>query len=403
MLMSAQVDHLQAVARAQHGLSGDYFTSDAIFREEMRVLFHGGWMCIGTSDDVPAPSSIYPVSIAGQDLLMVRDKAGRLRVFFNHCRHRGAILAEEPRRNCARIVCPYHSWSYDLDGRLRNTPHVGGAGVHTADEIQPDLLGLLEVPVGEWAGMVFANLDGKAESFDDFIAPIVERTGAYDMSLLHLGGEAPAVADANWKVVVENFVESYHLPWIHPQMNRHNPMEDHYQILGGDNYLGQGLLGLHFDDAAANRLPRFPNLRPEQMTSGENNYLYPNLMFGVLLEFFYAVILLPISPGRTLERAVMLVNGAEAATDPALADIRRQVVDRITSVNSEDMDIAHSVQRGRSSLAFDGGRFSPMQERTSQQFQQTYALKMLAGNGHPLPDVTLGWGEVHHPRVAEPA
>lgn len=99
----------------------------------------------------------------------------------------------------------------------------------------------------------------------------------------------------------------------------------------------------------------------------------------------------------------MLVNGAEAATGPALAEVRKQVVERITSVNNEDMDIAHSVQRGRSSLAFDGGRFSHMQERTSQQFQQTYALKMLAGNGHDVPDVTLGWGEIHHPRVAEPA
>ena len=97
------------------------------------------------------------------------------------------------------------------------------------------------------------------------------------------------------------------------------------------------------------------------------------------------------------------MNGADAATDPALADVRMQVVDRITSVNNEDMDIAHSVQRGRASLAFDGGRFSPMQERTSQQFQQSYALKMLAGNGHALPDVTLQWGEIHHPRVAEPA
>lgn len=401
MLTQTQVAHLNDVSEGEIGLAGEFFTSEAIFAEERTGLFHGGWMCIGTRDDAGRPGSIYPVRIACVDLVMVRDKAGTLRVFHNHCSHRGAILADQPRQNCATLVCPYHAWSYTLAGALRKTPHVGGVGVDTAPGIDPAELGLSEVRIGEFCGMVFANLSGTAESFDDFIAPMAERLSGYDFSLLHGAGEAATIVEANWKIVVENFVESYHLPWIHPSMNRYNPMEDHYQILGGGTYIGQGLLGLKFEDEAANVLPRFPNLTPEQLTTGESHFLFPNVLFGVMIELMYAVILCPDGAGRTRERVIVMVNGARAASDPALADARATMLERIVSVNAEDIGIVESVQRGRSSPAFVGGRFSPVHERTSQQLQRAYALRMLAAGGHPAPDIALEWGEVHLPREAD--
>ena len=205
------------------------------------------------------------------------------------------------------------------------------------------------------------------------------------------------MVEANWKVVVENFVESYHLPWVHPSMNRYNPMEDHYQILGGDTYIGQGLLGLEFEDAAANLLPRFPNLTPEQLTTGESHFVFPNLLFGVMIEMGYAVIMLPEAPGRTRERVVVMVNGEEAATAPRFKEARDILLERIVSVNAEDIGITESVQRGRSSPAFTGGQFSPVHEHTSRQFQRAYALRMLRADGHPVPDVALAVREVHLP------
>ena len=404
MLTREQLAHLQAVVRGERGLEGEFFTADALFQLDMKGLFQHGWMCVGTRDDAGDPGSLYPVRIADQDIILVRDKAGVLRAFFNHCSHRGAVLAGAPRRNCATIVCPYHAWTYTLNGDLLRTPHVGGVDTHEADGIDQASLGLREIAIREWAGLVFANLSGRAEDFDRFIAPLVERLEGYDWSQLHAAEEAAASVNANWKVVVENFVESYHLPWVHRDMNRYNPMEDHYQILGGSTYLGQGLLGLKFEDDGGNSLPNFANLTPDKMTTGESHFLFPNLFFGVLLNFVYAIILFPVAPGLTRERAIVLVNGKEAATDPAFAGVREVLMDRIVSVNNEDMAITESVQRGRSSLAFSGGRFSPVHERTSQQFQQAYALRLLAAGGHPTPDVELGWGEVHlarEPSTAE--
>lgn len=397
MLSHDHIDQLTAVAEGRRNLGGAFFTSDALFEEERRAIFAGGWMCVGTIDDAGAPSSIYPVKAAGEDLLLARDKAGVLRAFFNHCSHRGAILAEQPRRNCATIVCPYHSWTYSLAGELRRMPHVGGPGVHQGEGLDPARLGLREIPLRDWAGLVFVNMSGTAEDFDDFIAPMKRRLGGYDLSLLHTSGEAGTVVEANWKVVVENFVESYHLPWVHPSMNRYNPMEDHYQILGGDTYIGQGLLGLEFEDAAANLLPRFPNLTPEQLTTGESHFIFPNLLFGVMIEMAYAVIMLPEATGRTRERVVVMVNGEAAATEPQFKEARDILLERIVSVNAEDIGITESVQRGRSSPAFTGGQFSPVHEFTSRQFQRAYALRMLRAGGHPAPDVALDVREVHLP------
>jgi choline monooxygenase len=398
MLSGAQVDHLQKVATAKTGLAGEFFTSNEVFAEERRLLLYGGWMCVGTRDDAGRPGSLYPVRVAGVDLLLVRDRDGVLRCFFNHCSHRGAVLADKPRQNCRNIVCPYHCWTYGLGGELRKTPHVGGADVNEAAGIEPAALGLREARLGEWGGLVFVNVSATAEDFATFIAPLSRRLQGYDLSLLHNSGEAVAVLEANWKIAAENFVESYHLPWIHPAMNRTNPMEDHYQILGGDSYLGQGLLRLVFDDAGANLLPRFPNLTPEQLTTGESHFLFPNVFFGVMIELAFVVILDPDGPARTRERVVVMVNGSDAATNPALAAARDVLLQRIVEVNAEDIGIVENLQRGRTSPAFSGGQFSPVQEQTSRQLQRAYALRMLKGGRHDVPEAQLDWGEVHLPR-----
>jgi choline monooxygenase len=400
MLSADQIDQLKDVALAKTGLGGAFFTCEAVFAEERKTLLHGGWMCVGTRDDAGSPSSIFPISIAGVDLLLARDREGILRCFFNHCSHRGAILVDKSRKNCPTIVCPYHSWTYGLTGELRKTPHVGGMDINEVEGLDPAKLPLREVRLGEWGGLTFANVSGTAEPFETFIAPMAERMRDYDLSKLHCSGEVETIVEANWKIAAENFVESYHLPWIHPSMNRFNPMDDHYQILGGDTYLGQGLLGLVFKDEAANVLPRFPNLKPQQLTTGESHFLFPNVFFGVMIEMAYVVILNPDRPHRTHERVVVMVNGVEVATDPKLAGARDVLLQRIVDVNAEDIGIVENLQRGRSSPAFVGGQFSNVQEQTSRQLQRAYAIRMLKGAGQVPPDVCLDSGEVHLPRRA---
>ena len=127
------------------GLPNPFYTDPAVFEAEKERLFFRNWAALGFASDVAGPGDARPVDFLGQPLLMVRDKEGRLRVFQNVCRHRGMILVAEPCRIERAIRCPYHSWCYELDGRLRTTPHVGGPGRNRHDEIRRDELGLIEV------------------------------------------------------------------------------------------------------------------------------------------------------------------------------------------------------------------------------------------------------------------
>lgn len=398
MLTETECAHLEHVARGECGLDGTFFTDARLFDHEMDTLFLPSWVCVAASDDVATPRSVHPVTFGRQPILLTRNRAGELHAWFNVCSHRGATLVDKPQKNCARIVCPYHAWSYDLDGNLRNTPHVGGFNIHDTPEINPENLGLRPVPVAEWAGLVFVNISGDGEPFDDFIRPMAERLQAYDLTRLRLGIETATEVPANWKIVVENFVESYHLPWIHSNMNTFNPMEDHYQIIGGRHYLGQGLKNMRPDDDAAYKLPPFPNLTPEQMATGESYYLFPNLMFGVLIDYLYAIILFPEAPGVTRERLVILFNGEDAATVPEHEHLRKVVLDRMVSVNNEDIFITGRLQDGRHARGFSGGQFALEQEKTSLCFQQGIAARLLEAAGRTPADA-IPFEDIHHKTV----
>ncbi len=395
MLLPEETNNLEAVALSKAGLSGAFFTDQRLFDVERQVLFIDTWACVAAADDV-ASGSVWPVEIAGQPLLVTRDRHGILRCFFNTCSHRGTILVEGGQQKCTRIVCPYHAWSYDLEGKLRSTPHIGGANVNEHESINPAGLGLRPVEIREWAGLVFVNISGTAEPFEDYIRAISERLEKYDLSQLKLGTATRAEAKANWKIVVENFVESYHLPWIHSDMNRYNPMEDHYQILGGRDFVGQGLKNMRPTDKAANKLPPFPNLTPDQMAEGESHFLFPNLMFGVLADYMYAIILFPESPEITKERLVILFNGEAAARSPENEELREVILRRMADVNNEDMGITEKVQAGRRASSFTGGKFVPLQEKTSEQFQQGIATRLLNACGHDISKFHFQEKEIHH-------
>ena len=192
----------------------------------------------------PILGDLRPITFLGQPLLMARGRDGVIRVFENVCRHRGVILVSEPADGKPVIRCPYHSWCYGLDGNLVTTPHVGGAGHNTHPEIKREELGLFEVRSYVWLDMVFVNISRTAPEFRDYAADLIERFKEFDQASLHHGGSDFSFnihLKANWKLAVENYAESYHLPWIHPGLNSYSRLEDHYNMVER-TYSGQGLL-----------------------------------------------------------------------------------------------------------------------------------------------------------------
>jgi len=378
------MDHtdLSAVRRpitSAHGLPNAHYTDRAVFDEEREALLVSGWAGLAVAADVPEPGDAVPVTFLGMPLLLIRDKAGAVRVFQNICRHRGMILVDAPRKIEGAIRCPYHSWCYGTDGRLVSTPHVGGPGQNTADGIDRALLGLIEVRSHIWMDVVWINVSGDAPAFDTVHADLLTRWAEFDKPLYHGGADSrfQLTVQCNWKLAVENYCESYHLPWVHPGLNSYSRLEDHYHIEAPGRYSGQGtLVYRQLEGDGGGTFPDFDGLSDKWDTAAEYITAYPNVLLGVHRDHAFAIVLVPQSPGETVEHIHLYY--AQPDTDPAL---RTANTAQWKQVFEEDIFVVEGMQRGRHAPMFDGGRFSPAMDGPTHLFHDWVAERMAAHRG----------------------
>jgi choline monooxygenase len=396
--MSTYEAELRATLEARQGLPGHYFTDPAFFALEKQRVFAKEWLCVGLSRDAANKGDLFPVTILGMPLVLVRDK-DRLRVFHNICSHRGAALVDAPTHGRVRLVCPYHSWTYGLSGELLRTPHFGGADQHECPGLDKTKLALREIRSAEWANHVFINLSGDAPAFEDWIRPVQQRFQSIDWQQMRSDPSLSRSlnAAANWKIIIENFAESYHLPWVHRGLQDMNPMQRHYQILGGHSYLGQGSHAYQ-GERLGGGLPLFSGW--SDYTRYETLFIFPNLILGPLPDMTFSILIQPLTAETSTERLEFFFAGDAALADE-LAQTRRANSDFMMSVNAEDVHIVESVHRGRHSPAFTGGQFSEAQEATSLQLQRMVAARILAEPGQrPEQLQDLPVRDIAHPAPA---
>jgi len=370
----------QPVDRAR-GLPNAAYVSATVFEQEKKSVLFSGWSGIGFAKDIPETGDARPVDFAGIPLLCVRDAEGAVRVFQNTCRHRGMILVEAPTRLRGPIRCPYHSWSYGLDGTLKATPHVGGPGINHHPDVNKDALGLVEFPSTVWRDVIFVNISGDAAPFAEMTAPLIARWQDFDCPLYHGGEESSFSLEvaANWKLAVENYCESYHLPWVHPGLNSYSRLEDHYNILQPGRFSGQGTRVYRpVLDAGGRRFDDFPGLSEKWASAAEYIALYPNVLFGVHRDHAYAIVLQPLGPDRTVEQ-VEIYYAAEAMQGGAFVSLRRANTQLWQGVFQEDVHVVEGMQRGRHGRRFDGGRFSPEMDVSTHCFHDWVAERYAAG------------------------
>ncbi len=356
------------------GLPNAAYVDDAWYAAEQQRIFAGGWVCAGVASEIPKPGDQRPVTVAGAPLVLVRAPGGEPAAFHNVCSHRGALLVSEPSRMPV-IRCPYHSWAYGLDGRLLRTPDIGGPGVDHLDGFDPATCGLKPARLAQWADFLFVDLSGAAPPLEDRLAPLTERWQSYDLSLLRHAGTLEFIAAANWKLLVENAIEYYHLPWIHPDLTGYSPTDAHYHCDAGP--AGIGTASRHYAAVAATgaTLPEFPGLDDAQRRVAEYPVLFPNLFLGVHADHFFAMVLEPVSPVGSRERFHIYCIGDEAL-DEARAPAREAVFARWKQINDEDVAIAELLQRGRASPAFDGGRLTAVHDIATHRFMTWVADAM---------------------------
>ena len=354
----------------------DYHAPEVFAVERERVFAHA-WVCVGRAEHLADPGDYVTPEVAGETPIVIRGQDGRLRAFANACRHRGTMLLEGEGTVRGAIKCPYHAWTYGFDGRLLGSPNVG-----PDDGIDRDVVGLWEVPLAEFDGFVFLNLDGEAPSIEEAVASQPDsplELARYRVGALRSGARRVYDMAANWKIVVENYHECLHCPTVHPELVRIVPLyrrgevEEEGQLLG--NTMGEGLTS--FTATGTSSLPSLPGLDDIDIHTFYGVYLFPNLIVNYHSETVNAVTIYPVGPARTRVVSEFLFAPETVAApdfDP------REVVEFRDLVARQDWHVCELAQRGVSSRLYTGGMY-PRQERWIAAFNERY----LAARG-PLPD-----------------
>lgn len=375
---------LQHIEQAK-GLPNAHYISPEMYALEREHVFFKSWSALAFEADVPKAGDAFPVDFLGAPLLVVRGRDGEVNVFQNTCRHRGMILVDKPTHLKGPIRCPYHSWCYDHGGALLRTPYVGGVGQDTHEAINKDELGLFKIRSFIWHGVIFVNVSGDAPAFEVVHADVMARWAEFDKPF-HVGGTASCfdmTLATNWKLAVENYCESYHLPWIHPELNEISPIDMHYHIENHDGYSGQGsrnykqLVGQNGET-----FPDFEGVSDKWDTQSEYISFFPNVLLGAHRDYAFAMILMPQGLGLTLERVAMFYASDLEAVE--WSDMLTENARIWQDIFNEDVKVVEGMQKGRHGPLFDGGKFSPVMDGPTHVFHKWVAGKMRPPQEDPL-------------------
>ena len=351
-----------------HGLPGEAYVGEPFRQLENRFIFNQSWVFVGYAHGLERSGDVKPIQVAGLPLFLLRDQQGRICAFHNVCRHRNLKLIDNA-GNCGKLIrCPYHSWSYDLCGALKNAPYFGGSIQALPEDFKFEDNGLMPVNCEVWHDWIFVNLADQPLPFDDFLAPIKRQLGENDVSdyrpvaTIDLG-EVPC----NWKLLMENFIEPYHVQFVH-KTTTEQPLEDHYTVID-EHCLGSAV-----------------ELSAEQVASAKagtlgvtSHYLtlFPNFVMGTYQPDQLGVHLNePLDAGSTRQHRVIYTH-----KDADYSDAQIQALsDLWHSVHLEDHAMCIRLHQGRlSPLAAQGGLLSPHWENSVRKFQELVAAAIRPG------------------------
>ena len=361
-----------------NGLPNECYVSEDYLTFEREKVFLNKWTVIGVGSSIPKVGDAIPYNLLGIPLIILRDKKMNVRVFHNVCSHRGYKLLEKSCNLKNVIRCPYHSWSYDFEGNLVATPHLGGLNIHNSKKFEKKNSGLKSIKTKVWMDIIFVNINSNEIEFDEYIEPLEQRWSKFinksDQKLIVHSkdfGNFNLEVKCNWKFAIENYCESYHLPTIHPELNKVSNINDHYHIQGLPNrFAGQGSKKYDQPIRGNKKFDTFPNWDKDWLKNSEYVALFPNVMIGLHIDHFYVFWLEPISTNKTIEHMEMYYVGEKSANGEELKDLRKENSRFWKDVMLEDISAIEGMQEGRNSPVYNGGNFSPIMDQPTHQFHK---------------------------------
>lgn len=369
----------------------DAYTSPEFHALERERIFADAWVAVGFTDDVDRPGACVVVEVAGRSVIVTRNRDGALRAFHNVCRHRATKLLDPDAREVGRrgrIRCPYHSWTYDTDGRCLGTPLFDGSDVPAGEEPVFDTSvakgfdradhGLLEVAVDSWGFLLFVNLAADPVPLHTQLGDLPARFAGYRLAEWRPQRRRTYDIAANYKLVGENFMEYYHLPWVHPELNRVSRFTDHYRWQGPGMYTGMCTtpVSRNTDAGGWDGLRPLGSLTGHDAESGRFVWLFPSTALVVLPNHAFVLLCSPAGPARTVETAVLLSH-PEAIDAPDAGAGLDQLEKFWDLVNRQDLEIVERVQEGIENPAYRGGRMCFRFEEPLHRFQNMVIDRMV--------------------------
>jgi len=364
-----KVESITPIGGLEQTLPSSWYFAEDIYALERERIFCREWLCVAREEELPSPGDHRVLDVVGESILLLRNRQGALRAFYNVCRHRGARLCRTEGSGPPglavqggvvagrTILCPYHQWSYDLDGHLVAAPHMGNV-----PGFEKSSVNLYPVGVECWGGFVFVNLTpGEAPSLATRLGGIPERISRYPLADLRIGHTLRYSVAANWKAICENYNECYHCGGVHPELCSVVPA---FRDAGGAGL--DWLRGIPHRDGAytfsysgkTDRRP-FPTLNEDERQRHKGEVLYPNLFVSLACDHAAVFILQPRGPERTDIVCHFLFEQCEIDRDSFNA---ADTVDFWDITNRQDWAICESVQRGMHSRVHQHGYYAPMED-----------------------------------------
>jgi len=352
-----EVDRFDPAVPIERALTppASWYTEPRFFEHERATVFRRTWQPAGRLDQLQNPGDYVAGEFAGEPFVVVRDGEA-LRAFFNVCRHHASCIVEGE-GNLERFVCPYHGWTYDLDGRLRKAPRLGGV-----EDFQRDRHGLLPMQVATWGPLVCVRLDEEGPSLREWMAPL---DGRIDCASLRFVAHVEYELACNWKVFVDNYLDGgYHVGHLHRGLAGQLDLDGYRTEIDGNISLqscgaareADGSQGVDFK---------------ERLDGGAvYAFVYPNFMinrYGPIMDTNWVV---PFGHDRTLTVFDYFFEADRVDGDPEFVERSLEASDR---VQQEDIAICERVQRGLRSSAFDSGRYAPGVEQAAHHFHRLLA------------------------------
>jgi glycine betaine catabolism A len=399
--------------RPGHGMPGELFGRQDVFDTDVDVFFHQHWILVGVTADVPEPGDVSTVDIGKASILIVRDDDENIRTYRNVCRHRGARLKDAGKSTVGMLVCPYHQWTYDLNGDLKHTTHMGV-------DFDRSCRGLIEVKTRIIGTHIFVCLADEAPGDMDVLEEtMVPRFATYDLTHTKIAHETEIIENGNWKLVMENNRECYHCSATHPELTASFLPEDFGFCPDGlseesqraldayrtrtaasvSSWEQEGLVCSTVEKLAPDIVTGFRTQRLVIAGNGESqtmdtrvasSRLFADLQrrdlgdvhmwthnswTHVMSDHAVVSYIIPLAPDKTLVRTKWLVH--QDAVEGVDYDLKK-LTEVWVATNTQDANLVAINYRGTQDPAYEPGPFSPFTEAYLELFSQWYAARLIA-------------------------